>query len=117
MNACKVPCNECPFRKDSMRGWLAGYTPQELHSIVMNEVGFPCHMTHTEEDLEWEDAGTDEHPLCAGALRYMKKGAKRPRNPELLKLVLAVDIKDCEDILSVPEFIQHHTLTKAPAKV
>ncbi len=114
MNHCKSPCNECPFRKDSLSGWLSDYTPQELHNIVMQELAFPCHMTH-DEDLDWEEAGSEESPLCAGALMYMRKGAKRPRRADLAKLVEQIDPKELDNILSVPEFFDHHSM-KAIAK-
>ncbi len=111
MNHCKKPCNECPFRKDSMAGWLAEYTPEQLHGIVMNELPFPCHMTH-EEDLDWSEAGKEDTPLCAGALMYMKKSAKKPRRNDLALLVEQIDRKDCDNILSVPEFFNHHSIVE-----
>jgi len=107
MNYCKKPCSECPFTKNSLPGWLSDYTAQELHLIAMNEMPFPCHMTH-DEDLEWDEAGTESAPLCAGALMYMKKGAKMPRMVELARILKQIDIKDCENILSTPEFFKHH---------
>lgn len=29
MKACAKPCRECPFRKESLNGWLGGFTIQE----------------------------------------------------------------------------------------
>ena len=110
MNACKTPCNACPFRKNSLPGWLATYTPTELHSVVMSEKPFPCHLTHPTEELSWDESGTPEHPLCAGALMYMRKNAKNPRNPELSKLVRSIKLEDCDNILNTSEFIKHHSL-------
>jgi hypothetical protein len=103
--SCKVPCKECPFRKDSVAGWLANYTPQDLHTLVMSEQPFPCHMTH-EKDLEFNEA--EEYPLCKGALAYMKKNAKSPRNQELNALVKAVEPEVTENILGFVEFFKHH---------
>ncbi len=111
MNYCKKPCNDCPFRKDSLAGWLSDYEPQELHNIVMGEHPFPCHLTH-EEDLDWEEAGKKETPLCAEALLYMKKNAKMPRHPEVRQIMNQFTKEDCNNILSVPEFIKHHTIKK-----
>ncbi len=107
MEACSKPCKECPFREDSLPGWLADYTPEELHRIVMNEIPFPCHLTH-DEDIEWDQAGKEDTPLCAGALRYMKKGAKSPRRQDLAFHVNKLTIGDCDGILSVPDFFTHH---------
>lgn len=114
MEHCKKPCNECPFRKDSLRGWLSAYSPTELHQIVMNEKPFPCHMTH-DGDIEWEDAGSKTNPLCAGALIYMKQAFKSPRNPDIAKCVKNID-RDT-NILSVPEFFSHHNINKSKQTV
>lgn len=108
MNYCKTPCSDCPFRKDSIAGWLSEYTTQDLHSLVMNEIPFPCHMTH-DRDLEFDEAGEAETPLCAGALRYMRKAGKSPRRQDLAFLLKSIDRNDCENILSVPEFFKHHS--------
>ncbi len=109
LNTCKKPCNDCPFKKTSLGGWLADYTPQELHMLVMSEKPFPCHMTH-EDTISWEQAGTKEHPLCMGALKYMKKAGKLPRNKELADILKSVSREDLEDVLSVPEFFEHHKI-------
>jgi len=110
MKHCNTPCQECPFLKTSLAGWLSTYTPEELHRLVMAEVSFPCHMTH-EEDIEFNQAGT-EYPLCAGALRYMKKGCKLPRRADLSALMVNITTKECDNILSIPEFFKHHTKSK-----
>lgn len=107
MRACKVPCVECPFRKDSTQGWLADYNPKQLHTLVMSEQPFPCHLTHQEEVL-FQDAY--KLPLCKGALAYMRKNAKSPRNPELNKIVQEIDREMLANILSTPEFFEHHKL-------
>lgn len=100
------PCADCPFRKDSIRGWLADYTPMELHQIVMNELPFPCHMAMQEEDVPWEEA--EDEIICAGSLRYMKKNAKKPRRKGLAELVNKLTPADCDNILSGTEFLDHH---------
>ena len=87
MKACKTPCNECPFRKNSLAGWLAEYTPTHLHQIVMGEQPFPCHLTH-EENISFDEA--KKLPLCNGALAYMKKNGKSPRDKELNEFVKGI---------------------------
>lgn len=104
----KFTCSECPFLKKSLAGWLADYTPSELLIIIMGEKPFPCHMDQ-QEDVKWEEVGDDENPLCAGALMFMKKNGKIPRNYELAEKVKEINIKDCDIILSSIEFIKHHT--------
>lgn len=107
MKSCSKQCNECPFRKDSIRGWLADYTPSHLHLLVMSEQPFPCHKTH-DETLELSEA--HKYPLCKGALAYMKKSGKSPRNPELKKLVQEVDADTLENTLGLKEFFEHHEI-------
>lgn len=111
MKALKTPCNDCPFRKDSAPGWLGPYSgPLALHQFIMSETPFPCHLTHEEKDLAPGVAGSEKHPLCSGAIAYMKKNGKRPRNPALAGLVSACN--DTEGILALPEFFQHHKSKK-----
>ena len=102
----KNTCKECPFRKDSIRGWLSDYTIDQLHNLVMSEIQFPCHMQMGDEDIKFEDA--DQYPVCEGSIKYMKKSAKMPRNPVLLKMVQEAP-KD-ENILSATEFRKHHDI-------
>ncbi len=110
LNICKKTCNDCPFRKQSLPGWLGDYnSAQELHNIVMSEAPFPCHLTHTDEEISFEEAGTVEHPLCAGALMYMRKAGKLPRNKELLDAMKSFPISELDAILSYREFFQHHS--------
>jgi hypothetical protein len=108
MIATKTPCNDCPFRKNSLPGWLADYSPLQLHSIVMSETAFPCHLAQ-QEFVEWKDVGTKNNPVCAGSLRYMKKGAKMPRRADLAALIKKIDVGSCDNILSITEFFEHHS--------
>src|SRR6185369_4064435 len=100
MKICSKPCNDCPFVKTSLKGWLGPYSgPQELHNLVMSEKPFPCHLSHEEIDVEWNEVG-EEFPYCKGALGYMRKAFKIPRNPVLAKLVKEINKEELENILS-----------------
>ncbi len=37
----KAPCKDCPFRKDSPKGWLGG----ERMKGILNQGAFTCHKT------------------------------------------------------------------------
>jgi hypothetical protein len=102
------PCNDCPFRKNSLPGWLGPWeTPLELHRFVMAENEFPCHKTMTDEF--GDDVPEHKQSYCRGAILYMKKNSKMPSyNSDLRELVCTADRADCKNILSVPDFIQHH---------
>jgi len=112
MNCLKVPCPQCPFTKKSLKGYFGGVyeSPVELHTIVMNEKPFPCHVAQGDNDVPWNKVGTEQFPLCAGALLYMKKGCKSPRDLRLNEAMKSVDTSQMDQILSVPEFIAHHEI-------
>ena len=110
-SVCKKPCNDCPFTKSSLPGWLADYTPQQLHMLVMSETPFPCHLTH-EDDISIKEAGTTKYPLCAGALAFMKKNGKMPKDLKLAKFVGEISRESLSEILSVREFYKHHEIIK-----
>ncbi len=123
----KRPCSECPFRKASPPGYLGPWEgPEEIHGVVMAEVPFACHLTvNSPEDyadlMKPEDQGgcsLDESTIegliacdssrCFGALLYMKKAGKLPRDPETSTVLQTVGPELLDRILSVPEFFTHH---------
>jgi len=38
---CKTPCKNCPFRKDTLKGWLG----EERMIEILNQGSFVCHKT------------------------------------------------------------------------
>lgn len=99
----KKPCNECPFRKNHLQGWLGGrWTARALHAFVMSEQKFACHKTIEEEGKE---AGTK---VCIGSILYMNKNAKLCANPKMKKLQDKFRKEDTSNILNVSEFLEHH---------
>ena len=101
------PCSECPFKVKSVRGWLGPYKVEELHRFVMNENHFGCHSTIHDDD---QDPDTVEH--CVGSILYMNKNAKSCRDKELRKLQKRFESFDKSEILSLPEFLEHHSIEK-----
>ena len=105
-NNLTKPCNECPFRKDSLKGWLGGETAQSTFDMVKSETDFACHKTRSKKPTEMS--------RCRGFLLFTRKIAKIPKyNTELHKAVMAIDYKTASesDILSLPDFIKHHTIS------
>lgn len=39
---CKVPCKDCPFRKDTLKGWLGETRMKE----ILSQKSFTCHKTN-----------------------------------------------------------------------
>lgn len=75
--ATKVPCNECPWRRDSWAGHLGPFEPAEWLAIVQSDEAIACHKT-IEEEGNWD---TPRIRQCAGAASYRANSFKSPRDP------------------------------------
>lgn len=73
----RTPCSDCPFRRDSLRGWLGGSQPSEFVAMAHSDMRYPCHLTRG----KWA-----KRPQCAGLAIYRANVAKLPRDPEILRL-------------------------------
>ena len=117
-----TPCNECPFRKKSIPGWLGGGDPTDFVQDTMNDALMPCHTDknfikardtdHTPE--EFQEAllnGPIQH--CAGARIFFKNQCKMSSNQIFMKAQAAGKVKPVEknpDVFSWRhEFIAHHS--------
>jgi hypothetical protein len=84
------PCGDCPWRRDSLAGWLGTDTPEEWLQNVHGEARIECH--------------TKIGAQCAGAAIYRANVCKLVRDPEALKLPA-----DRTRVFARPsEFIEHH---------
>ena len=93
-------CNDCPWRRESLNGWLGPFTAEQWIALAHSDEPIACHQTIEEED-SWEGAFQ-----CAGAAQYRKNIAKLPKNPEV---AIAANV-DRETVFSRPaEFTAHHT--------
>jgi anti-sigma factor ChrR (cupin superfamily) len=72
------PCDACPFVKESIKGWLGPWTPEDMHRSVMAEQPFPCHKTIDHDGQEFE-----ETELCVGATMYATNCGKQFRADDL----------------------------------
>ena len=97
----RKPCNECPWRRCHMPGWLGGYDVEQF----INQVNFdgppvPCHLT-IEDGREGQ--------ICIGAIVFMKNSLKVPRHNDYGDLFDEVE-KDTENVFQwTHEFREHHT--------
>src|SRR6478609_9415624 len=84
------PCSDCPWRRDSLPGWLGSRTADAWLKSAHGEDMTYCH--------------TVLGPQCAGLAIYRANVCKIPRDPEALRLP-----KDCETVFASPnEFLDHH---------
>lgn len=85
-----APCSDCPWSRDSLKGWLGGETPENWVAEAHGDHPVPCH--------------TLTGAQCAGIAIYRANVLKRPRNPETLVLD-----KDKAAVFATPmEFLAHH---------
>lgn len=117
----KRPCNNCPFRTDTLKGWLGAARAQDIiDSITRQDQTFACHKTTTSTDDDDENEGERtggrivdadaEH--CAGALilleklerpNQMMRIAERLRYYDRTKLDMEAPVFD-----SARAFVKHH---------
>lgn len=103
----KKPCNDCPFRRVALQGWLGSASPEEF-GYGVGETELPCHKTIDYDDERWRETQLPDAALCAGALILTKNMSKVPMNPRLAAAVEKVK-RDTETVFAwVFEFIQHH---------
>ncbi len=86
----KAPCQDCPFSRESLPGWLGGISIPNWLSATAGEIKLDCH--------------TLKGPQCAGAAIYRANCGKLPRDRELLRLPA-----DRVTVFANPmEFVAHH---------
>lgn len=112
MNHCKVPCSECPFRKNSLPGYLGGFTAEETIRVAVSESNFDCHLTRIDENGNGIPEDSKKRKACAGRMLFATNTAKSFRRPELEQVRLQLKNKTSQkvkdNILSYLEFIKHH---------
>lgn len=98
----KEPCNECPWRRKHMPGWLGGYEPEQFVGQVQHDgPPLPCHKTIPGD-------GSEARAMCAGALIFMKNSCKSAQHPGYGDALSSVE-RDTENVFQWPhEFLEHH---------
>ncbi len=115
----RKPCDKCPFRRESIRGWLGPWEPAEL-LFALGREPFPCHLTIREDEQELSDATLHG---CAGAAIFLNNKCERSRHPVTAEhqakvLDVAPDVK-ASVFQWAHEFLAHHDdapLTKRKQK-
>jgi hypothetical protein len=70
------------------------------------------HDAQEQRELSWDMGGTKQYPLCRGALTYMRKNGKQPRDREVNQIVQSITKEELDFVMSTPEFLEHHDLSK-----
>lgn len=119
---CKTLCKECPLRRDSIRGWLGGWTPEMYIKALHSDVDIACHMSAGfveagKARAQGGDARAYTNPAylaemrsCTGVAHYRANTGKLPRSSHAADAVRHVG-ENHDAVFSTPqEFLDHHTL-------
>lgn len=111
----KQPCNDCPFRRNAVPGWLGASGPEWfVESALADEAEYapgahfaPCHQTVDYEDDDWRER-LEDADACVGALQFAANMCKSPRDHERAAAVRAAGQNP--NVFRTPqEFIDYHT--------
>lgn len=111
----KKPCKECPFRKDSLSGWLG--TLSGKAEVFVNGLEYelmPCHMKVEWDEVEQKNliAKGEDNP-CIGALQFCHNSAKFPRGARekgsAYNILFDKTGKNEEVFQWTTDFINHHS--------
>ena len=92
----QTPCKDCPFRKDSLKGWLG----KERMTEILESDSFVCHKT-TKGTLK-------ERKQCAGFMIIQKDRSQAVRIAKVLKIDLKLKGQDLI-FENKQDCIKHHT--------
>lgn len=92
----KTPCNECPFRRISMRGYLGGNHPQSFTVLANHDGNFPCHKTMKRA----------KPAQCAGRATMWANQCKVSRDDSVPSVLRSEKV-----FAHIGEFIKHHEVT------
>jgi hypothetical protein len=90
----KSPCSDCPFRRDSIPGWLGQLNVDQWVQLAHGEGSADCHT---------QIQGNGDGWSCAGLAIYRSNVAKSVHDPSALRLPA-----DRVNVFSFGEFKKHH---------
>lgn len=99
----KEACRECPMRRNSIAGYLGGYSVENYLAILHSDAEIACHMSpgfHTRE--------REKQRGCTGVSAYRANVSKMPRGDHARESVELIG-PNREDFFATPqEFADHH---------
>lgn len=116
------PCNDCPFRRKSVPGWLGTADPDWFVSAALADeyvdsndacgdvFAAPCHQTIDYSDPRWNVTQLPDAEVCVGSTIFYRNvdPYKLPRQEQRSEMVAAVK-PDHDTVFSTPdEFLDHH---------
>jgi hypothetical protein len=102
----KIPCRECPLRRDAAPGFLGGYTPEMYIAVLHSPASLACHCS---KGFHTGEIGKQRH--CTGVAGYRANvGILRGAAADTATRAMENYPRDLtEDFFSSPEeFYAHH---------
>ncbi len=96
------PCDDCPWRRTSLAGWLGAHSPEEWLADVRSRGRLDCHTLKKKKGEQWQ---------CAGAAIFRANILMVPM-PGQLKLPKSDQVFDKD-----AEFLAHHKSRPKPRAV
>lgn len=93
------PCSDCPWRINSLPGWLGPLDATEWIGLVLSDAPIACHQTIVKSG-EW----TPGVRQCAGAADFRANICKVPRDHNV-----AGGSPNDAVLMDVQAFLEHHT--------
>lgn len=92
------PCGVCPFKKNSIKGYLGGFSVEETLLVARSDSSFICHKTR--ESFNEEE--------CVGRLLFATNTYKKFKGEELEEMrIIANENNSLDNILGF-DFSEHH---------
>ena len=118
MKFVPTQCRQCPFRKDSLPGYLGEYRPAEVFSNLWKGQPFFCHTAIDYADPDWLEKAMSPGggKLCVGGLAFANAiGAplrdshnERPLPKAILVGREKVKLLENVECMGAREFYAHH---------
>lgn len=114
LKICKRICKECPFKKDSLQGWLGNHTTDSILEQINLEMPFSCHMVREDnEKINNIKLLEGEHGICRGYIATATVSAKRfGGNPiygeQMKNLQDEIIQEDKEQVMNKWNFKKYH---------
>lgn len=105
-------CSECPFKKDSLPGYLGPHSLDQVLWSQQQELPFSCHKERTDKS-DISDIVSGKLHICRGWMASASKSCKlfgtHPfYGEELKELQKDIDPKDVVQVMDKTEFKKYH---------
>lgn len=112
-------CRECPFRRNSLAGWLGAYTAPQVFETIWRGQAFFCHDSIDYDDPDWcEKAMSDpkEGKLCVGGLEFANRihAPTKMNREDYIQHPIVIEAREKVRLLKgiecmdAKEFLGHH---------